>query len=125
MTLVESADAPFAPVGHPLRKGVSTVKSASVDYYPTRFKPDVGAFAQIDLHSDQQTDLADFNIDITVEIENESYSGCRLIVPETEALQIGDTCIAKVGFLKPMRAIVVWRSHDDDGRLGIGLEYDE
>ena len=119
-----SAEAPLAPVRHPLGKGVSPVKTQNLDYYSARFKPDVGAFAQIELHSDPQTESTDFKVDITAEIDNESYGGCRLLVPGAEELQIGDTCLAKVGFLKPMKATVVWRSHDD-GRLGIGLQYDE
>ena len=97
------------------------MKTGGLNYYPTRFKPDAGAFAQIALH----LETSDFEADITAEIENESYGGCGLIVPETEELQIGDTCLAKVGYLKPMKATVVWRSHDNDGRLEIGLQYDE
>ena len=97
------------------------MKTTQHNYDPIRFKADPGAFALIGL----QSDSPEFKSDLTAEVYNESYGGCKLLIPETDRLQIGDSCIAKVGHLKPMRATVVWRSHDDDGRLGIGLQYEE
>ena len=97
------------------------MKTTQHDYYPARYKADRGAFALIDF----KPDSSEFKSDMTAEVYNESYGGCKLLIPETEKLQIGDSCIAKIGYLKPMRATVVWRSHDDDGRLEIGLQYEE
>jgi hypothetical protein len=91
------------------------------EYLPVRYPPDEGTTAGLCLDAAAET----FCNDIDATIINESFGGCGLAIAATERLQKGDVCLAKVGELEAMKAVVVWRVSDQSGGLHIGLEYRE
>ncbi len=92
---------------------------SSKQYTPVRFAPDDGVAAYISV------DIAceEFRNDIQALIMNESYAGCGLVMAETDLLNEGDRCVARIGNLSPMKSTVRWRKADGNGLLRVGLEY--
>lgn len=60
-------------------------------------------------------------------IENESHTGCSLVVLKREAdtgnfFEPDSVCVAVIGKLAPMQAQVKWRTQVDDNIYKIGIE---
>ena len=94
---------------------------SSEEFIPVRYPPGEGESAYLCIEPDD----GDFRNDIQAMIMNESYGGCGLMMAETDLLQEGDRCLAKIGSLTPMSAEVAWRVADGNGILRIGLKYND
>lgn len=95
----------------------------------TRFPPDAGTHADIDLRVGPATTGASsatpepFAPTIVGLIADESYQGCGLVILATDALQLGQVCRVQIGRQSPMIAEVRWRQELHPQVLRVGLMY--
>jgi len=91
----------------------------------TRFSPDPGTYAKIDLDSS----AADFRPHMMALVSEEAYGGCGLVVVDPQTfgphLKPHDQIKVQVGNLDPMRAEVRWRIDVDAKVIKLGLKYIE
>lgn len=85
----------------------------------TRFKPDPGTIARIDVNITG----SEFKPTIPALIFSEAYGGCGLVVTGAQELRVGDLCRVQVGSLHPMAAEIVWRTPLDEDVVKIGLKF--
>lgn len=84
-----------------------------------RYKPDVNAYARVDL----EPETKEFQPTVVALIFSESYGGCGLVSLSNEQLQVGIVCRVQVGMLAPLRAKVIWKTQLDDQVSRLGLQY--
>ncbi len=71
-----------------------------------------------------------FRGDIPALIENESHTGCSLLVilhgeEESGLLQLDTPCVVKLGKLNPLAGVVKWKKEIEENIFRIGIEITE
>lgn len=84
-----------------------------------RFTSEETVVAEISLNDR----LRPFTPDLCGLVFNESYTGCGLVLLQTDLLQVGTPCVVRVGKLPPLRAQVAWRIQADPQVVKIGVSY--
>lgn len=86
----------------------------------TRFNPDKGAVAWIDLKGEGKG----FKPTLPGLILNESFSGCAVIILDSSKLEKGDIVKVQAGKLPVLRAEVRWKKKSKGGQIAkLGLSY--
>jgi hypothetical protein len=83
-----------------------------------RFKPEIGAYAEIGSVTDGKFVLAKAAL-----IVDESYSGVGLIIIDDAHIVPGFECYIKIGDLGPLKGRVVWKRNLEDNAARIGLNF--
>lgn len=86
-----------------------------------RFEPDPGTIAWIDVRDDGSKRA--FQAHYLALVNEESHTGCGLIMKQTKDLQTGSLCRIKVGHQKPLLGQVRWRVDLDSQAMRIGIMY--
>jgi hypothetical protein len=104
-----------------IKKTAPKKKTAFKKRSAIRFTPDLGTIAQLELLNLKK--VQNFGTEITALVLEESYRGCGLALPLSEALQVGDKVKVRIGAGAPLLAEVRWRTELDSQIMRIGLMY--
>ncbi len=86
-----------------------------------RFPPDALSVAHLDLSQD----LSAFNPTLVGLIENESYTGCALIIYSATVPLMEQSLRIQVGSIGPLKGKFVWLKELDPKIYKVGIQYQE
>lgn len=86
-----------------------------------RFKPEASTTTFVEANTTGLDD--DFRKELSALMVSESHSGCALVVPATELLQVEETCriLSEPGGVRT--GTVVWRKELDEDAVKVGIQF--